>query len=267
VAPGPQKPGRIGESEDDLRAKKGHATDELSASCEELEGDLEELKAKYEMYFLGVERIEPAIKRGDVKRRIARLKNAFTRNIGLKFRIQTLHARYLTYERLWLRSVREKEEGTYRRDLFKARLRAKKPPVQPMAPKPTSDAHPQDDVDLSDWSGGFSAPAAPVAPPPRPAPQKSAAPAPASASPARAAPKAPAASGMPGEAQMRELYDSFIAAKRRCNEDVSRITYEAVAKSVTKQVPDLMTRHNAKSVEFKVLIRDGKAVLKAIPKI
>lgn len=266
MALGPQKPGRIGAPEDDPNAKKGHATDELAAQCEELEDSLEELKAKYEMYFLGVERIEPAIKRGDIKRKIARLKNVFTRNTGLKFRIQTLHARYLTYERLWLRSVREKEEGTYHRDLFKARMHAKKGAAQPVAAKPAASAPPQDDVDLSDWSDGFSAPTAPVAAVPRPVQQKSAVPAPPPASPARAAPKAPAAPGVPGEAQLRELYDTFIAAKRRCNEDVSRITYEAVAKSVAKQVPDLMTRHNAKSVEFKVLIRDGKAVLKAVPK-
>ncbi|HSB19463.1 MAG TPA: MXAN_5187 C-terminal domain-containing protein, partial [Anaeromyxobacteraceae bacterium] len=62
------------------------------------------------------------------------------------------------------------------------------------------------------------------------------------------------------------LYDSYIAAKKTCNEDVSRLTYEAVAKSVQKQVPELLQRYKAKSVEFRVVIQGGKAVLKAVPK-
>jgi hypothetical protein len=69
------------------------------------------------------------------------------------------------------------------------------------------------------------------------------------------------------DSQMRALYDAYIAAKRRCNEDVSRLSYDAVAKTVSKQVPELMTRFKAKSVEFKVEVKDGKAVLKAIPKV
>jgi hypothetical protein len=66
---------------------------------------------------------------------------------------------------------------------------------------------------------------------------------------------------------MRALYDAYVAAKRSCNEDVSKLTYDAVAKSVSKQVPELMTRYKAKSVEFKVEVKDGRAVLKAIPKV
>jgi hypothetical protein len=65
---------------------------------------------------------------------------------------------------------------------------------------------------------------------------------------------------------MRELYDAFISAKRRCNEDVSRITYDALAKSVSKQIPELMAKHKAKAIDFKVVIKDGKAILRAIPR-
>ena len=67
--------------------------------------------------------------------------------------------------------------------------------------------------------------------------------------------------------QLRALYEAYIAAKKRCNEDVSRLTYEAVAKTVTKQVPELIAKFKAKTVEFKVEVKDGKAILKAIPKV
>jgi hypothetical protein len=69
------------------------------------------------------------------------------------------------------------------------------------------------------------------------------------------------------EGQMRALYDAYLAAKKTCREDVSKLTYDAVARSVSKQIPELMTRYKAKSVEFKVEVKDGKAVLKAVPKV
>ena len=55
-------------------------------------------------------------------------------------------------------------------------------------------------------------------------------------------------------------------AKKRCNEDTSKLTFDSVANTLRQQVPALMKQHNAKSVEFKVVIKDGKAVLRALPK-
>ena len=65
---------------------------------------------------------------------------------------------------------------------------------------------------------------------------------------------------------MRALYEEYVSAKRSCNEDVSRLTYEAMAKSVARQVPEILARTKAKSVEFKVVVKDGRAVLKAVPR-
>jgi hypothetical protein len=68
------------------------------------------------------------------------------------------------------------------------------------------------------------------------------------------------------EPRLRAVYDAYLAAKKQCREDVSRITYESVADSLRKQVPDLLSRHGARDVEYKVLVKDGKAVLRAVPK-
>ncbi|HEX9050553.1 MAG TPA: hypothetical protein VF841_08485, partial [Anaeromyxobacter sp.] len=122
----PQRPGGVTahEAEKDAFAKAKREKDELEGEAQAVEEELEELKAKYDQYFLGIERRAPHRTREELKKRVLRLKSAFTRNAALRFRIQSLHARYLSYERLWMRSTREKEEGTYRRDLFKAKLRA-----------------------------------------------------------------------------------------------------------------------------------------------
>ena len=253
--PKPPKPGLARPGEDAL-AKSKREKDELEAAVQGVEEELEELKARYDQYFLGIERREPVRWREDLKKKVMRLKSAFTRNTGLKFRIQSLHARYLSYERLWLRAAREKEEGTYRRDLFKARLRHH-------VEEPAAAAN-----------DAASAPPAPAPPPKAAAPAQAVAaakaPAPAAKAPpaaARPPPKAAPAGGPMSEAQMRALYNSYLAAKMTCREDVSKLTYDAVARTVTKQIPELMTRYKAKSVEFKVEVKDGKAILKAIPKV
>jgi hypothetical protein len=252
----PQRPGGVTshEAEKDSFAKAKREKDELEGEAQAVEEELEELKARYDQYFLGIERRAPHRAREELKKRVLRLKSAFTRNAALRFRIQSLHARYLSYERLWMRSTREKEEGTYRRDLFKAKLRAhhdeeEAPPPEEKTPPP--------------------APAKAAAPAP---PQKPAA----AAKPGAAKPAAPArpgpasvssSGGAMSENQLRALYNAYLAAKMTCREDVSKLTYDAVARSVSKQIPELITRYKAKSVEFKVEVKDGKAVLKAVPKI
>lgn len=251
LRPGKGEPGANGEPRD-LAADK-HANEELADQCGELEEELERLRARYEMYFLGVERREPNRERDELKRRIERIKTAFTRNTGLKFRLQTLAARYLSYERMWLRSAREKEEGTYRRDLFKARRHARERGNVSESSAPSTRKKAED-------------PPEPAAAPPAEPPVRAAEP------PARPAPvpppRATPAGGGPAvaEAQLRAIYDAYVAAKVRCKEDVSRLTFEAVAKSVQKQVPELMAKYKARSVEFKVVIQGGKALLKAVPK-
>lgn len=253
----PQRPGQANGSApptaETAIAKARRERDELEDETQRLEEELEELKAKYEQYFLGVERREPARQREELRKRILRNKEAFTRNTGLRFRIQSLHARYLSYERLWLRSAREREEGTYRRDLEKARRHLHRDEAQ---------AAKAAEAKAKDAPAATPAPVAPVA---TPAPTAAAAPPPVAKRPATPPPAPPA--GGPSEAQLRALYTQYVAAKKSCNEDTSRLSYEAVARTIAKQVPELMTRFKAKTVEFRVDVRDGKAILKAIPKV
>jgi len=242
----PQKPGAPQPPADAL-VRAQQQKDAIETECATLESEVEELKVKYEMYFLGVEKREPNKWRDDLKKRVLKIKEAFTRNAGLRFRLQTLHARFLSYERLWLRSAREKEEGTYHRDVFKAKMHV--------------EARARKEREKAAQEAAAAAPAAPEARPSLAAPAK-----PGTALP-RAAPAAAAAAGGPiADRQLRELYRQYIDAKKQCGEDVSRLSYEAVAKSVQKQVPEIITRYNAKSVEFKVVVKDGKATLKAVPK-
>ncbi|MFP2959588.1 hypothetical protein ACLEPN_17535 [Myxococcus sp. 1LA] len=92
--------------------------------CEVLEAEVAVLRNLYEQYFLGNERQAPTRAHEDLKKRINKLKGAFIRSTSAKFRVASLYNKYLTYERLWVRTLQEIEAGTYRRDVFKARRRA-----------------------------------------------------------------------------------------------------------------------------------------------
>jgi hypothetical protein len=346
--------------------------------CEELEAELASLRNAYEQYFLGIERHSPTRAHEDFKKRVNKLKTAFIRSTAAKFRVASLHNKYLTYERLWTRTLQEIEAGTYRRDLFKARRRAEsrkgstssstaqkgvvelpedisdmefeeveevrlpnEPKVAAVAPvTPAVGGTPLKGTPavapITPPVGGTpfkGTPAvAPVVPPLTPAvpavtpaipavaplagtparglptitpplagtpargtptppglaakgpagatpaggvPARPAAAAPGGAvartpspAPTAAAPRPPAAAGSGGmsDDKLRAVYDAYVTAKRRCQEDTSKLSYESVAATLRKQVPELLKQHNAKAVEFKVVIKDGKASLKAVPK-
>ncbi len=82
---------------------------------------LDRLRALYEQYFQGVERLEPTVPRKDLDRKLDQLRRSVPRNTALRFRYHMLVQKYTTYQTYWRRITRQIEEGTYRRDLMKAR--------------------------------------------------------------------------------------------------------------------------------------------------
>jgi len=96
---------------------------EYEALLTDVENRVDRLRALYEQYFQGIERLEPLIPKKEVERRIARLRKTPTRNTALRFRTNQLIQKYTTYQTYWIRVARQIEEGTYRRDVLKARRR------------------------------------------------------------------------------------------------------------------------------------------------
>src|SRR5712664_135518 len=98
------------------------------------------LQVLYEKYFLGIDRRPPDAQRRQVSEKMRLLKTTQVKNTALKFRIQTLFAKLISFERMWDRTLREMEEGTYKRDVFKAKLRdarrgaGQKPAESPAGP-------------------------------------------------------------------------------------------------------------------------------------
>jgi hypothetical protein len=114
--------------------------------------------------------------------------------------------------------------------------------------------------------------AAPGVPPPLPAaPPKAVAPAASPVAPA-APPKAqppvapaPAAPVDLPEERLRQLYADLVETKRRQNESTAAITYQSVAKSLLESSDRLRKKHG-RAVDFEVMVKDGKAVLRPVIK-
>jgi|SRR5215472_10179807 len=207
-------------------AKLSHlaVSDDILKECSAIEIALEELKAAYEQYFLGTERLSPAKAHQTLRKRFHRLQSTFNRTTSVRFRVQSLSSKFLTYERLWQRTLEEMENGKYKRDLFKARFRAqKKQPPRAAAQEQVPQVQGANPPTQSDRPAQLS------------------------------------------EAKLRAVYAAYLEAKKRCGEDISKMSFESVASKLRKQVPRILEKHQVSAVEFKVLVKNGKAVLSAVP--
>ncbi|MEW6431330.1 MAG: hypothetical protein AB1730_07450, partial [Myxococcota bacterium] len=142
-----------GRTEASIERKQLGDAEQVLKLCGELESELNELKAQYEQYFLGMERIPPTKHHEQLKKQILQLKGTFVRHTAAKFRVQQLAQKLITYERLWERTIREIEAGTYSRDLFKARLHRKAREDRGTKRSTDDDFHIDEDLDLSDLDG------------------------------------------------------------------------------------------------------------------
>jgi len=65
---------------------------------------------------------------------------------------------------------------------------------------------------------------------------------------------------------MQSLFRRFVKAKEMCGEDTSTVRYETLVKSIRAQLPKIQAEHGGRAVEFQVVIRNNRAILRAKPK-
>ena len=196
-----------------------------------LEKRIQTLKIAYDQYFLGIEKLEPAKERDDVNKLINELMGRFVRNTGAKFRRESLKAKFLSYGRYWDRILKQIEDGTYRGHRIKAKL------------------HERERAEKEQPNGNGAEATSPAA------------------APVAAAPNAPPSGPRPGAGDaVQRIYEQYVAAKRKTNESVDGISKEKLASVLAQQAQALKQKYNCKSVEFRVVVEDGKTKLKAIPK-
>lgn len=193
----------------------------------QLNAGIRRLKTAYDQYFAGIERIEPLKEREALKKDLRRLLSVRNNNTAFKFRLQSAQQTLLTYETYWDRIARQIEEGTFKRDKVRAQKLASAAPEQEAG-----------------------------APAPREEP----------AAPAAAEARAPAPAGAARYPEsIRKLHETYLRARAQTG-DTRPLSLDMLAETVKKQITTIKQQYGCERVEFKVTIKDGKAVLKAIPK-
>ncbi len=308
---------------------------EIEARLNELEKRIDRLRTLYEQYFLGIERRPPTTNAQDVYRRVLQMENTFIRNTAQKFRLRSLVQRYNSYKTYWRRIEKQIEEGTYERDIRRAKRNTDRrtgtaqhddgPPILEIELEEIQDLSDyQRELEAMDAAGRFDSHQPSAEDKERVKQQKLAqiraqlmggggdapAPAPAAAKPAEPVGQTPERSAkldalrdrfrqnktsttQPSQPRTiqrsnssqrviqrntasaakpaandhaKAVYDKLIEAKKRCNESTSGLTYESVKRSMSQQKEQLQSSRGAKDVEFKVVIKNGKAFLKPVPK-
>lgn len=102
------------------------ANSSVESKIQALEAGLEDLKHKYEQYFLGQLRIEPKAEHDDWKRKLLQSNPAEMSSTSQKFRFVNLKARYNQLQVHWEKICHQIEEGTYKRDKFLLKVHSSK---------------------------------------------------------------------------------------------------------------------------------------------
>ncbi len=92
---------------------------------EDLERQIERLRVMYQQYFMGTLKQEPLTLRKSIYRLVLQAKPGQVRNTGARFKLRNLIQKWNGYLNMWKRTVRQMEEGTYRRDLERVRRRGR----------------------------------------------------------------------------------------------------------------------------------------------
>lgn len=103
--------------------RKVEAKKPIITELMELEAQIEELRVQYEQYFSAfIPRMPESLHRL-VRRKIVTIRKLPFKNTEHVFKLRTIENRYQIYNTYWMRVLREKEAGTYFKDIFKAELK------------------------------------------------------------------------------------------------------------------------------------------------
>lgn len=165
---------------------------------ESLELMIEDLKKKYDLFFQGILRVEPAKERNELEIRLRKMGQRNIPNTSDQFKFNTIQARFYSYLNMWSRIVTGIEEGRIERDAGGKVAFHSQGPVE--------------------------------------------------------------------EENMNNAYLDFLNAKKELNQPCDGIEFSAFRQKLFDRALDISEKRGCSKVEFKVVVEDGKAKIKAIKK-
>ena len=200
----------------------------------ELDESLKKLRTAYEKYFCGVERVEPTVEHDAFKKTLRRMLSEPSHNTTRRFYLHAIQASLNTHEQYWRRICRQIEEGTYKRH----QLRVAKSSAN-VGATTTQDQEVPSEISQRD----------------EPPPQRATVPL------LSAAPKPTA--GVSDD--VRRLHQAYANAWKQAGARQT-VDVHAFAKTLQTQAAAIKAKYKCRAVAFRVVLKDGKPILKAMPK-
>jgi hypothetical protein len=107
---------------------------DLKETLDQIEAEIADVKRQYDLFFQGIRRSEPSDKRKEVEETIRRMGQRKIVNTNDQFRFNNLQTRFYSFTNLWVRMVRDLEEGRLIRDPSGALVRGRSPASDPVEP-------------------------------------------------------------------------------------------------------------------------------------
>ena len=217
----------------------------------QIDHEIRRLKVQYDLYFAGNAARPPNDQKEALARLLRKYQGTSFPNLADRFLYNNIVNKFNTFQELWAKMLRTKEEGAR---------------VHPLAVRAARRA-------MQSETGGATGPIPPL--PARPDANPGAGPARRTASrpgagSAKGDPAAPANDSWrvsidkadPGA--VRALYESFVAARKRNGED--RVPgFDSFARDVARHAQTIKSKADCSSVEFRIYSKDNKVTLKARP--
>lgn len=236
--------------------KEAFLTPEMK-DLNQFEAELEKLKVVFEQYFSGVEKRPPTEKLEELRKHLRnKILTVKSNNTAYKFKRQTMEQKFITMNNYWQRVLKEIEEGTYIRLKKRAEVKEKQhaADAEEMARKRVINEAIRKGQSVADalkaWEGSKGSGGEPSAEPAQ--------------RPAAVRPAGAVAGQQAAASPIDRLHEAYMSARSKTGEGtVDRAAFTAM---IQKQIPAIKQKFNCKTVEFKVVVEDGKTKLKAIPK-
>jgi len=169
---------------------------------------LNELIFEYDMFFKGHERIEPSVKRDNIRRELSKLQTLRINNAIIKQKAANLTHKFATFQRKWKGIWLQIENGTYKIDRYKM---ARNKKLKPKAPteEPIQETKPKEN-DYSKLLNKY------------------------------------------------EITQQLLGVNKKLNK-------ENLKKKLKQQEELLKKKYKVKGIDFKVIVKNGKATIKPIP--
>ncbi|HEU4400462.1 MAG TPA: MXAN_5187 C-terminal domain-containing protein [Candidatus Polarisedimenticolia bacterium] len=214
-----------------------------------IDQDIRKLKIQYDLYFIGSNPKPPTDQRDAIDKMLKKYQGVHIKSLAERFLYNSLVNKFNAFSELWNKAMRVREEGAR---------------VHPLAARA---AHQAALAENGGSHGGRAKGGARPAAPGDSGGSNGLRPAAA----ARAARhkgrpeetwRVPAGGG--NEAMLKNLYQSFIAAKASVG-DEKKPTYDAFAREIARQTATLKGKVNCEAIDFKIDCKDNRVSLKAKP--